>query len=246
MVRIIENFGGASLLDDLTSIHDGDPVADAFDHCDVVRDEQKRDTVLLLQARHEIGDLACHRHVEGRHCLIRYNESRSNREGARDTQTLPLAARELMRIAVSGTFLKANFAQQFDRQITQVVLGNLPRQPSRFCNQIAHRQPRVQAGEWVLKDHLRPCPQRAQVGSGQIRHVLAFPNDASCRWWRQPHQSAGQRGLATAGLSYQSQRLSPGQCQRDIVHCVILGTRQAEHTERDWKPNRQILGLKNG
>ena len=94
-------------LDDLAEIHHRDPVADVLDDRKVVGDEQVRQSELRAQVREQVEDLGLDRHIERRDRLVTDDELGLDRERPGDADALPLAAAELVRIAVRRTWGRA-------------------------------------------------------------------------------------------------------------------------------------------
>jgi hypothetical protein len=78
----------------------------------VVRDEEVGQRELVLQFVEQVDDLGLDRDVEGRYRLVRDDEVRVEREDARDADALPLAARELVRIAADRLRGEADALEQ--------------------------------------------------------------------------------------------------------------------------------------
>ena len=70
------------------------------DDREVVRDEEVGELELVLQVDEQVQDLGLDRDVERRDRLVGDDQLRLERERARDADTLALAARELVRVAV--------------------------------------------------------------------------------------------------------------------------------------------------
>ena len=75
-------------------------------------DEQIRQVKLFLQLAEEVQDLRLNGHIERRHGLVANNQLGIDRQGARDSDALPLPAAELVRIAIDVFDAKAHQTQQ--------------------------------------------------------------------------------------------------------------------------------------
>src|SRR4051794_18902305 len=84
-------------LDDLPEVHHGDAVRDVTDDGEIVRDEDVRQPEVALERLEQVDDLRADRHVERGDRLVEDQELRIERERARDTDALALAAPELVR-----------------------------------------------------------------------------------------------------------------------------------------------------
>jgi hypothetical protein len=69
-------------LDDLSEIHDGDPVADVLDHREIMRNEEVGELQLLLQVPQQIDDLRLDGDVERRDGLVEHDEARIEHQSA--------------------------------------------------------------------------------------------------------------------------------------------------------------------
>jgi hypothetical protein len=82
-------------------VHDGDPVGEVAHHADVVGDEEEGQAELVPQLGEQIEDLRADGDVERRDRLVGDDQLRTQRQGTGDPDALPLAAGELVRVAVA-------------------------------------------------------------------------------------------------------------------------------------------------
>jgi hypothetical protein len=99
-------------LGDVAEVHHRDPVGDVPDDREVVRDEQVGEVEVLLEVLEEVDDLGLDGHVERRDRLVEHDQVRLEREGPGDPDALPLAAGELVRVAVAVLGLQPDGGQQ--------------------------------------------------------------------------------------------------------------------------------------
>ena len=83
-----------------------------LDQPQIVRDEQVGQLQLRLQVDQQFDDLRLNRHVERRHRFVGDDERRVQRQRARDADALPLAAAELVRIALEMAALEPDQLEQ--------------------------------------------------------------------------------------------------------------------------------------
>ena len=81
----------------------------------IVRDEEVGDAELFLQLHEQVDHLGLDRDVEGRDGLVADDEPRLDGEGPGDADALPLAAGELVRIAVQEARIEADQVHQAHR-----------------------------------------------------------------------------------------------------------------------------------
>jgi hypothetical protein len=98
-------------LNDAAEIHDEHAVTDVA-HCgQVVGDEEIGQLEFALQSRQQIKDLRLDRHIERADRLVGDDEFRVERQRAGDADALPLAAAELMGIAVTSLARQADHVE---------------------------------------------------------------------------------------------------------------------------------------
>lgn len=111
MHGIIVNLGDGRLLDKPAHIHYGDDVAGKLDDGEVVRDEQVGEGKLILKVFEKIENLGLYRNVESAYGFIADDEFWIEYQGTGDADTLALAAREFVRIAIYGIGRQAHFGE---------------------------------------------------------------------------------------------------------------------------------------
>ena len=150
-------------LDDLAKIHDGDTMAEAFDHRHVVRNEQQRNAELLLQVHEQVADLRLDRHVERRNAFIGDDDLGIERERPGDADALALPAGEFVRIALHHVGAEPDLPQQLGRLLARRIATGEAMLDDRFGHRRADRHARIEARERVLEDHLDAAAHRAQL-----------------------------------------------------------------------------------
>ena len=93
-----------------------------------------------------------HRHIESRNRFVENNQLRIECQSASDTNALPLAAGELVRIAIAVLWVEANFAQQIGHAFASLS-GSSAMNLERLGNRFVHLHTRVQRRERILEDH---------------------------------------------------------------------------------------------
>ena len=155
---------GWSDLDDLAEVHHRDEVGDVTDDREVVRDEDVRQTELLLQVLEQVDDAGLDRHVERRHRLVEDQQLGIERERASDADALTLAAGELVRIAVRVLGVQPTSSIS---SLTRASTFRLLRlvDAHRLADDRRHRHARVERRVRVLEHDLHLAAQLAQIGS---------------------------------------------------------------------------------
>ena len=167
-----------------------------------MRDEQKREALLLLQVLHQVDDLRLDRDIERRDRLVCDDEAGIDRDRPRDADPLALAARELARIAVHRPRAAGRRASVARRPARAAPGGGFTRPKtsigSAMMSAMVRRGLSEPYGSWkticILRRICRISAPR------QRRHVRALEQDAARGRLDQPQQQPAERGLATPGF----------------------------------------------
>jgi hypothetical protein len=89
-----------------------DPLTDVAHHREVVGDEEVGEVELGLEVLEQVDDLGLDRDVEGGDRLVADDQLGVEGEGAGDADALPLAAAELVRVAVVEVGVQADHPEQ--------------------------------------------------------------------------------------------------------------------------------------
>src|SRR6266700_2037621 len=96
-------------------------------------------------------------------------------------------------------------------------------------NNLFHSHARVERSKRVLKDDLHVAAQPTQLGRRRAQNVLVVEAYAPGGWLDQTQDHPSQRGLATARLADQPERLTGLDIQRHPVDRAYLALGFAEH-----------------
>ena len=142
------------------------------------------------------------------------------RERPGDADALPLAAGELVRVAVDVLGVQADARRAAPGRAARAIAlrRHLGVDLERLADDVADRHPRVQRRVRVLHDHLDVAAQPAQLASRTSRTCPGPRSTAvPAVGFSRPHQQLGQRGLAAAGLADDAERLALLQLEADAV-----------------------------
>jgi hypothetical protein len=230
---------GRRHLDDLAEVHDRDAVRHVPHHAQVVSDEDVGEVQLVLEVIEQVNHLRADRDVEGRDRLVGDDQLRVQGQRPGHADPLPLAAGELVRIAVDVLRRQADELEQFAHPALDLVPVPAPVDAQRVGEYLADPLTRVERRVRVLEYHLQLAPHRAQLSPGQRGDVLALEHHRSAGERVQPGQAPGQRGLAAPGLADQAERLPGAQLEADVVHRVHP---RDLTLQQDPAPDREVLG----
>ena len=163
VLRVRVDLLGRPDLDELAAVHHRDPVAHRAHDGEVVRDEEIREPEVVLEVLEQVQDLRLDRDVERRDRLVADDQLRVERERARDPDPLPLAARELVRVAVREARVEADDVEQLADPRRAVAARADPVHDERLADDVADGHARVERRVRILEDDLHLAahpPQR--------------------------------------------------------------------------------------
>ena len=156
-------------------------------------DEEIGQLEFLLQILHQVDDLRLDGDIERGDRLVRDDQLRSQGERARDADTLPLAATELVRVAVVEVRIQADDLQQL---LDPLVLRPAAQQAEVLewlGDDIADGHPRIQGRVGVLEDHLQLAAVLPQFLAPELGEVDAVEKDVPGRHRQQLGDQPSQR-----------------------------------------------------
>lgn len=186
---------------DLAMLHDDDVVAEAVCESEVMADEHVGDVSLFLQTIKQIEDGLLDGYVESGGGFVADDDFRLEDEGARDSDTLALAAGHVVRIAVSEVFGKVDQAEHFLRLGFDILLIDHAEVFERFTDDLLDALLRIEGGGGVLEDHLDGFSVLAEGFAFEIGDVLAVENDFPAGHGVEAGEHFGEGGFAGAGFT---------------------------------------------
>ena len=248
--RLVEQVGRSDLAQ-APEVHDGDAVADVLHDGEVVRNEEDRQVVLLLQVLQQVEDLRLHRDVERGDDLVAHQQLRLQHQGPGDADALALAARELAgppRAVDVG--VDPDLVEHGARRLDPLLLGaDLP-DGQRLGHDVDDASARVQRGDRVLEDHLHLRPQCAQVAAAERRQLGLAEHDPARGGLLDLDDGPPGRGLAAARLADEPERLALAQGEGDAgdgLHGRVAPAEgDVEVLDREQRVGRHRRGLHRG
>ena len=153
-VRIFRFSEVMDLFYDFAMLHDDDVVAEAVCESKVMADEHVGHMGLFLQTIKQIEDGLLDGYVESGGGFVADDDFRLEDEGARDSDTLALAAGHVVRIAIGEIFGKIDQTKHFLRLGFDILLIDHAEVFERFADDFLDALLRIEGGGGVLKDHL--------------------------------------------------------------------------------------------
>ena len=198
-----------ALLHHAAEVHHRDAVGDVPHDRQVVGDEQVGQAEVVLQVLEQVDHLRLHRDVERGDRLVADDDLRLQGQGPGDPDALPLAAGELVRVAVDEVGVQADPVEQFlgalepalarrDVGVHRPALGD----------DVTGGHPRVQRRVRVLEDDLDLAAVLLERAAAHLRDVPALVEDRPLGRLLQRDQQLRHGRLAAAGLPDQAEGLA--------------------------------------
>ena len=218
----IENRPRRTHLDDISLLHDDDPVGDVVGRGQIVRDVDDRDPELVAQIPQQGDDRHSQRCVDHRHRLVGDEERWVGNERARNGHALKLSAGEFVCIA-PGDLLEAepHFVQRVVHHRLRRGGGPRAEEGARRRVQVAiDPLERIERLERVLEDRLHTPIEVSPGGAASaLRVALAVEPDVATRRMLEAQDHAREGRLARTGLADDREDLGGVGRQRKVgVH----------------------------
>src|SRR5580692_5011225 len=246
MMWVLDDRSARTNLHNLAEIHDGNPMADSFDHRDVVRDEQEGEVQFGLQPHQQIDDASLHRNVERRDRLIGDDQLGRERERSGYGDALSLAARKLMRQTRRHVGRQPDLLQEIGHPVARLARSSKTMHDDRLGDGLANALAWIEAGEWILKHHLHAPAELAQGFGIERADILSFKEYTPFARLDEPQDRAACRRLATARLAHQRQRLAGVEREGDVLDRMHARRGSAEDSRPDGKTGDEIGDFKKG
>lgn len=193
----------------------------------IVRDEEHCHLHAVAKLQEEFEHLRLNRDVERGDGFVADEKRGFERHGAGDGRALELAARHDGRTPAGVVRGKACGPEHFERGLRGRLLREAPVVAKRFGHLLDDRKTRIEAGVWVLMDHLHGGALGAPGGgvSPGDRRVL----EAHCAFGGldEAEREARERRFAAARFAHESHDLARADLQVDVLQDVP-GTAAAE------------------
>ena len=175
--------------------------------------------MLFLQLFKQVDYLRLNRNVQCRNRLITDNNFWLKYNSASNTNTLALATRELMRVAVLELKVKANFLHNlFNASVALCLCLIRARDINWLANDIHDRHTRVQRAVRILEDKFHLLTRTLEVFSLKRGEVFPIKLNRTRGWLGEAqHALAGCR-LSAARLANNSQSLFAPKVKRNILN----------------------------
>jgi hypothetical protein len=224
----LEEVGGRAGFDDSSGIHDGDAVADAAHHGEVVGDEEHGQREALAQLGEQGENLRLHGNIEGGGGLVGDEQRGTVDDGHGDHDALALASGELMRVVSPAALGRGDgdLAEGFDGALAGLGAGDGGVvSTDGLGDLVADAHDGVESGHGLLEDHghaqaaqgLQHLLQTSGAGGGEVAFEEHGAGEPRLRR-QQSHDGEGGDALAGAGFADQGEGFARREDERDVAH----------------------------
>ena len=210
-------------LHDLAAAQNCDAVGHLGDHREIVRDEQQAHAVLVDEIAQEFEDLGLQHDVERCRRLVGDEQLGFERTGDGDDDALPLAARQLVRIAGEGKLFRRQPDPVEHLSRLRLGVGTVRAGVPAYAlgDLLADRLQRVERRHRLLEDHADVvATKRAHLVLGGGQYIDAVETDAArCPGGlrQKPHDRQRRHRLAGAGFADQTHHFAGLDRKLDIL-----------------------------
>ena len=204
--------------DQLSKVHHGDTVRSVADCAEVVRNKQIGQVSLSLKPLDQVDDLRLNRNIKRRYRFVGDYEIGLRGEGARDTNTLLLSSRELMRVAFDVPGTEADGLHDVADTIFSFGSTGHPEVFHWLRDDLSNVHSRIERGIRILEDHLQVTTLPSHVTGVKARQINIFESNLPAGDIGQAQQGSSERGFPAAGLANQTQGFSLPNVDRNSIH----------------------------
>ena len=173
----VEDLVAGGQFDDPAKVHHGNPVADVFNHREIMGNEQQGNACLIAQVLQQVDDLRLHRNVERGNRFIAHDHVRLQRDCAGDADPLALSTGELVRIFPAGFRVESDPLHEGGYPAFDFTAPRTGVNAVRGGENVGNPVARVQGRKRILENDLHSRAQPAKIRPGQFRDVLAEKPD---------------------------------------------------------------------
>ena len=205
-------------LDHLAQVHNGHAVGDVLNDGKVVRDEQIRGAVLILQVLEQVEHLGLNGYVQSGDGLVADDELGAKDERTCDAHTLTLAAGELMRVAVDMLRIETDDIEQLSNALDALLGRTDTVDHHGLGDDLADGHTRIEGRVGILEDELHVAAHGLELFLVHLGNVFALEVHLAGGRRIEIHDGAASGGLAATGLAYQTKGLAGVDLERDVVN----------------------------
>src|SRR5262249_4844837 len=154
---------------------------DVFDDAEIMGDEQHGEPKVFTEILEQIHHLRPNGDVKRRHRLVRNDELRLTGKCPSDADSLTLAAREFVRIAVEVRSRQPDLLQQFAKSALTLATQREAMYAQRLRQDIPNGQARIEACVGILENDLHRFARSTHFFGIEGVNVLTIEPDLAAR-----------------------------------------------------------------
>ena len=182
--------------------------------------EEHGQVTLFLQFHQQVDDLRLNGYVQCRDRFVAEEEFRVNGQCSRDTDTLTLAAGELVNVTHCMLGVQTYHIQQFQNQTFFLFFVFCQTMNAdTFRNDVIYFLMWVQRCVWVLEDHLHLFGEVKAFLLGQLVDIFALVLHFAAGLWQHTDAGFAAGGFTTAGLTNDTQCFTFMDHEGNVIHC---------------------------
>ena len=171
----------------------------------------------ILKAAEDVEDLCLDGDVQGGNRLVGNDKLGLAGEGAGDADALALASAELMGKAIGLGGVEADVLEKLVDMAADFARAAHAPDAEREADDLLDGLVGVERGEGILKDHLHPGAEAAEVRGRQREQVDAVKPDAAAGRLFEAADEATECSLAAAAFADEAEGLAASDLERDTV-----------------------------
>lgn len=222
MERFVHETSCGTFFNDQTRVHDADPVRNVLRRCEIVRDVDHRNGVVLFQFQEQVQYARLYGNIQHGGGLVRQQDLRSRQDRSGYHDSLFLSTRKFVWKFLERVDRQLDlFERLFDEVSVQLEDLDGPFEDALYllCW--------IECGERILKDHLNvPSVFEFFFPAELLFHFLSEQEDLALVLKVDPREHAQQRGLPTTALTDDGEYLFLSQFDVDPSESFELQNRE--------------------
>ena len=183
----------------------------------------------------KLDDRRLNRHVQRGRNLVAHEQLRLGHERAGDCHPLPLAAGQLVGIAVQILGVERGVLERGDDPAIAFSPGHIEQLAQRLRDQAAHGLARVERGVWILEHVLKRADHVTRPLATVVRERLPVELDRPGPAAVEPDDAAGQRRLARSRLPDHGQTALRTYLHRHVVENGLVHVRRVQTLDTEQR-----------
>jgi len=215
-------------LDQLAQIHNADTVGNVTDNAQVMGDEEVSKAEVILQLGEQVEDLGLNGNVKGGNGFVADDELGVHGQGTGDSDTLTLAAGELVGVAVGVEGSETDHAQQLGGTLFDLLFGSHLMGQHGLLKHGTNGHTGVKGSVGILENDLHLAADFAHLGTVQLAEILTVEDNFTGGGLDELKNGLTEGGLTASGFADETKGLTAVDEKAYIVNCLDVGLNAGE------------------